>query len=582
VFLKSLAITTGSGRVIRDIRFHAGLNLIIDETPAGSGQATGNSVGKTTVLKLIDYCLGGSAREIYGDPENKQNEYRLVKDFLVAEQVVISLCLTTELSGTDAREVCIERNFLPRKEKIQRIDGDNKTDEEFEEGLTSLLFPGHYGRKPTFRQIISHNIRYKDDSVNYTLKTLDRFSKADEYETLYLFLLGCDFAQGETKQTVRAKIDLEEKFRRRLEARQTKSGYEGMLVQLEADIRKVEARRADLNLNPNLASDIRHLNSIRYEINVTASELGRLELRRDLINETQREMGAEESKIDLKQLRLFYDQAKSLVGGIQKQFEELNEFHNRMVASKSRFIAEELPQLMIRIAEERDALRQQIAEESRLATAVTKTDSFAVLEALIGEQNLLFQKKGEYENIIRQLTEVEDKLAALNTELAAIDDELFSADFSQRLRAQLAKFNVYFSAVSDELYGERYALKADVKMVNGRRVYVFSVFNTNNYSSGKKQGEISCFDIAYTLFADEEQIPCMHFLLNDKKELMHDNQLVKIAEVVKTRHIQFVASILQDKLPEELRQEENIALRLSPGDKLFRIEPPPPRPAAKA
>lgn len=574
MFLKSLAITTGSGKIIRDIRFHAGLNLIIDETPAGSGQVTGNSVGKTTVLKLIDYCLGGSAREIYSDPENRQNEYRLVKDFLVAERVEVCLCLTDDLSHEDAREVRIERNFLSRKNKVQRIDGHDKTDEEFEEGLTNLLFSGHYGQKPTFRQIISHNIRYKDDSVNYTLKTLDRFTKLDEYETLYLFLLGCDFAQGETKQAVRVKIDLEEKFRRRLETKQTKSGYEGMLVQLEADIRKIDARRADMHLNPNLAADIRELNSVRIQINFAASELGRLELRRDLISEAQREMSAEKSTIDLQQLRLLYDQAKSLVGGIQKEFEELHEFHNQMVVARSRFIVEELPQLNARIAEVRQDLRELIAEESRLAAAVTKTDSFAAVEALIGEQNLLFQKKGEYENIIRQLTEVESKLAQLNAELAAIDDELFSTDFSQRLRAQLAKFNLHFSAVSDELYGERYALKADVKIVNGRRVYVFSAFNTNNYSSGKKQGEISCFDIAYALFADDEEIPCMHFLLNDKKELMHDNQLVKIAQLVKTKRIQFVASILQDKLPEELRQKENITLRLSPDDKLFRIEPP--------
>lgn len=30
-------------------------------------------------------------------------------------------------------------------------------------------------------------------------------------------------------------------------------------------------------------------------------------------------------------------------------------------------------------------------------------------------------------------------------------------------------------------------------------------------------GEISCFDIAYTMFADDMNIPCVHFLLNDKK-----------------------------------------------------------------
>lgn len=56
-------------------------------------------------------------------------------------------------------------------------------------------------------------------------------------------------------------------------------------------------------------------------------------------------------------------------------------------------------------------------------------------------------------------------------------------------------------------------------------------------SSGKKQGEILCFDLAYILFADEENILCLHFLLNDKKELMHDNQLCKVAEFVRDKNI---------------------------------------------
>ncbi len=97
-----------------------------------------------------------------------------------------------------------------------------------------------------------------------------------------------------------------------------------------------------------------------------------------------------------------------------------------------------------------------------------------------------------------------------NRELREIDAELFSEAFGTQLKEQLNKFNRYFAAVSDELYGERYALKADTKTVKGRRVYEFQSFNTN-YSSGKKQGEISCFDIAYTLFADDEGIPCVPF-----------------------------------------------------------------------
>ena len=91
-------------------------------------------------------------------------------------------------------------------------------------------------------------------------------------------------------------------------------------------------------------------------------------------------------------------------------------------------------------------------------------------------------------------------------------------------------------------------------------------------SSGKKQGEILCFDLAYLLFADEEQLPCLHFFLNDKKELMHDNQLVKVAEFVQSQNIQLVISILKDKLPTTVLDKAHIAVELSQKNKLFKIE----------
>ncbi len=569
--MKSLTITRADGAIIRDIRFHVGLNLIVDETLVVSGKETGNNVGKTTVLKLVDFCLGANAKGIYSDYENKRNEYKLVKDFLVDKKVLLSLVLKDDLSKEESREVLIERNFLTRKDKIQRIDGNNKIDDEFEEALTSLLFPGHYGKKPTFRQIIAHNIRYKDLSINNTLKNLDRYTRDDEYETLYLFLFGCDFEQGDIKQELRLQIDIEEKFKRRLESEQTKSAYETALALLQSEIEELERRKASLNLNPNFESDLDKLNRVKYKINLTSSEIGRLELRKDLISETQREMQSGVSTIDVQQLQQIYQQATSLVSGIQKTFQELNDFHNRMVESKVRFIAQDLPKINTELTAKREHLNHLLAEEAELNAAITQSDSFNVLEQLILELNAKYQKKGEYENILHQLSSVESKLTELNKELAAIDNDLFSNEFALKIKEQVNKFNRHFSAVSYELYGEKYALKVDTKTVKGRRLYEFTAFNTN-FSSGKKQGEISCFDIAYTLFADEENIPCMNFLLNDKKELMHDNQLLRIGNFVNAKGIQFVASILKDKLPDELNKDEYVVVKLSQEDKLFRIE----------
>ena len=531
MFLKSLTITRGDGSIIRDIPFHSGLNLIVDETPIMSGKETGNNVGKTTVLKLIDFCLGAKAEGIYSDQEYKRNEYKFVKDFLEKNKVMVSLLLKDDLFQEMSREVLIERNFLKRKNKIQRVDGKDKKDDEFEEALTDILFPGHYGKKPTFRQIIAHNIRYKDLSINNTLKNLDNYTRDDEYETLYLFLFGCDFEQGDTKQALRTQIDIEEKFLKRLQFEQTKSGYEAALNLIKMDIDELERQKASLNLNQNFESDLEKLNKIKYQINLTSSEIGRLELRKELILEAKEDIEKSRSNIDLQQLKLLYDQATSLVNGIQKTFQDLYEFHNKMVESKIKFVENDLPEIDIKLTNKRQQLNQLLSEKAELSSVITQSDSFKVLEQIIIDLNKKHEEKGNYENVLRQLSSVESKLDELNKKLIEIDNELFSDEFALKIKEQINKFNIHFSYVSNELYDEKYALKFDEKIKKGRKLYEFTSFNLN-FSSGKKQGEISCFDIAYTLFADEEDIPCMHFLLNDKKELMHGNQLVKISNLV--------------------------------------------------
>ena len=75
------------------------------------------------------------------------------------------------------------------------------------------------------------------------------------------------------------------------------------------------------------------------------------------------------------------------------------------------------------------------------------------------------------------------------------------------------------------------------------------------------------------MFADDEKIPCLHFILNDQKELVHDNQLSNIGELANDHvDIQYVVAIRYDKLPDELKKEENIVLKLSQHSKLFKIE----------
>lgn len=568
MFLKSLIISN-QYEIIREINFRNGINLIIDES---EGKITGNNVGKTTVLKLIDFCLGANPKIIYEDPESKKEIYKLVKDYLIDNNILITLCITEDLNNENAKTFTIERNFLPRTKKIRMINGQKYTENEFEPKLKELFFPEHTAPKPTFRQIISHNIRYKDLSINNTLKTLDKYTSDAEYETLYLFLLGCEFTKGNNKQEILQKIKQEYNFKKRLEKIQTKSAYEAALSLIESEIEILNKKKTSFNINEHFETDLNELNKLKYQINMISSEISKLHIRRDLIYETEKDLSSSASSIDLHQLEMIYNQAKINISPIQKSFEDMVQYHNQMINEKIKYITKELPSLLKKIEEKNISLNKLLKEESEVSANISKSDSFEELELLIVELNEKHRKKGDYESTILQLEEVENNLKVYNEKLELIDNEIFSDDFENTVKLQINKFNEHFSSTSKILYDEQYALKYD-KVTNrkGQKLYKFSAFNLN-FSSGKKQGEISCFDIAYTFFADEENIPCMHFLLNDKKELMHDNQLVKISDLVNRNNIQFVASILKDKLPDELNNENYFILKLSEDDKLFRIE----------
>lgn len=571
MFIKKLIISSPA-EIIREIDFCSGLNLIIDDTPVEDAKSTGNNVGKTTVLKLVDFCLGAKGSIIYTDTENKKETYDVVKNFLFDEEIEIKLILSDNLNDPNAKQLEIQRNFLQRKKAVRKINGKTVLDKDFEDELEKNIMPDKDVEKPTFRQIISHNIRYKDDSINNTLKTLDKFTSDVEYETLYLYLLGCTFNEGAKKQALVTKINQEKTFKERLEKKQTKTTYEIALDLVDDEIDALNEKKASFNLNETLEEDLEQLNIVKYNINRTSALISKLEIRKNLIEESQRDLEQSISHIDLQQLRLLYEEVTDNISDVQKTFEDLVAFHNNMVKEKVKYISQDLPELIQKLKDSQEELSLLLRKEKELTDKVSKGDSFEELEKIIFELNEKYRIKGEYESIISQLNEVEENIDSLNDQINNIDNYLFSGDFEILLKEQVKKFNKIFSNISQELYGEKYALTFK-KETNKKeqQFYKFNAFNAN-MSSGKKQGEILCFDLAYLLFADEEQLPCLHFLLNDKKELMHDNQLIKVAEFVQNKNIQLIISILKDKLPVAVLDKAHIAVELSQQEKLFKIE----------
>jgi uncharacterized protein YydD (DUF2326 family) len=239
MFLKLLKIENDKN-VIREILFHKGINLIVDETNTNKEQESGNNVGKTTAIRLIDYCLGGKGKNIYQDQEFKSKGNNVIENFLKNNNIIVTLTLKEDLDVENSREINIRKNFLIRKNKIQEINGEQFNDENFKIKLKELIF--HSDKlKPTFRQLIAKNIRDEKNRLVNAVKVLHFNTTADEYEPLYLFWLGIDLDNADKKQRLLSQKKIEENLQKRLRK-------ESNLSQIEQSLRVINRSISDLEI----------------------------------------------------------------------------------------------------------------------------------------------------------------------------------------------------------------------------------------------------------------------------------------------------------------------------------------------
>ncbi len=563
MFLKSLSIHNGEV-LIREISFHKGINLIVDETKTSKKTDSGNSVGKTTVLRLIDFCLDGKGDNIFKDPEFKDSNSKVEK-FLTENNVLISLTLVEDIGKDQSPKIIIERNFLKRKNKIQRINGEKCTNKEFSKKLKQLIFKTD-GDKPTFKQLKSKNIRDEKNKLVNTIKVLASNVVTDvAYEALHLFWFGIDIDSSKDK-LVRDK-NLEEKLQVRLRKDSNLSQINQSLIIINKEIEELSRKKNQFNLNEKYESELEELNKVKIEMNQLSTSLSRFELRKELILESKEDLEKNSANIDTEQIKRLYEKAKSFIPDIQKTFEETLSFHNEMIQQKMKFITEELPELEKQIKEEKRRLTLLISQEKKLTSSLNKSGAMDDFQGIVEALNSFYEKKGNFEEHKKIWEKSNEKLKNINENLEKINKGILSKD--EVIQKRIEEFNVFFSEISSRLDGVHSLLSAD----NSDGVYKFKIGNIEgNPGTGSKKSQMASFDLAYIKFADTHDIPCLHFVLQDQIENVHSNQITNLlTEIVGEVNCQYVLPVLRDKLPTDIEISQFEILSLSQKDKLFKI-----------
>lgn len=562
MFLKSLIIQNDK-EIIREIIFRKRINLIVDETTTIKTQS-GNSVGKTTVLRLIDFCLDGDGKNIYTDSEFKTTNSK-IEEFLKNNNIIITLTLIDDFESVQPIKTVIQRNFLKGKNKIQKINGENKKNGDFSSCLKEIIFKTT-SEKPSFRQLISKNIRDEKNKLTQTIKVLDAYTTDAIYEALHLFWFGVDIDLDKNKLILEKNI--EEKLQERLRKESNLPQITQYLIIINKEIERLNVEKASFNLNKNYEIQLKELNAVKSEINVVSSHVSHLKMRIELIEESRKDLEKNNANIDTQKIKMLYETARALIPNIQRTFEDTLKFHNDMIAQKINFITEELPELKKQVSEQYNILHSLLAKEKTLSIGLNKSNFMNDLEKIVLSLNNFHERKGAleeqkafWEKTISNLEDIDKKLSMINDEINAK---------GELLQQRITEFNTYFSDISSRLEGIRSILSAE--KIND--VYKFSIGNIEgNPGTGGKKSQMASFDLSYIKFADEKNIPCLHFILQDQIENVHSNQITNLlTEIVSEINCQYVLPVLRDKLPSNINNiKEMEILSLSQQDKLFRI-----------
>lgn len=577
MFLNSLTVRSGE-EAIRVVKFRLGLNLVVDETDPTDRTDSGNSVGKTTFLRSIDYCLGGDGKALYRDPEFKDVVNEDVLTFL-RSGVSFTLDLVNDL--TPEAEQQVERHVIVRKfEGAMSIDGEEYQPKAFNRRLAKILF-GIESAAPTARQLLAKFIRVEPYEIANVLRFLHPATKNAQYDAIYLFLFGFHDRELLTRRT-RLQTSLRNLVRQRsaLNAR-SKSTLQQAIGILDRDIALSEQRFERFNVASDHKQRLVALSSVRGDVARLSLEQSKLDLRLRLAEQTMSDLSEADEAIDVGVLRELYAEATTLTESLAHDFEELVAFHRDMVANKIRFVRSTLRGIVL----ERDRLRRELdlalQREQELLRGLDDAGAFAELAALRKRLDSLYEERGRRTALLHELRTVDKEIAEKEEDLGQVEATIES--FTAHLQAQVLEFNLIFSEYSQRLYGEQFLLALDIgegkTFVQPRIQHI-----GGNEGTGKKRAAIAAFDLAYLQLLADEKSTIARFTMHDQLEVVASNQLATLFEIAESINGQYVVPILSDRLvtvPQHLTThddggqaqelDQQIVLRLSQADKFFRV-----------
>jgi len=556
-------IITIDGEITRKIDFHDGLNLVTNTKGVGR---TGNSVGKSTLSRVIDYIFLGAIGAIYIDEEfKKPNEE--IENLFNTREVNVSLIFV----GLDKRTHVVKRNFSIQSEgMLFELDGKSIDANQYEQSMQKLCFDIDT-RRPSVRALSPKFIRNDSHRMLSTTKFLDKRSGKKDYSELFLYLFGFNNTQLLTDK--RDATNLVSRRSRNSTSLNAMVKEQKPKVEIKKYIKEVKILEADLlkfDYSPEYSDPVLRLIELQKKEDSYTALLLSVERKVHNINNTIDLLESNEGGYLSNELQAVYQFAGVAIDTAIKELEAVVSFHENLIQKKRQFLTIELPDLLeeqIGLNAELSAIRK---DKLRVFSDMRSTESIDNITTNLKKLGTLKVDLGKLEGLVEQQVKASEDLDLAEQEerkiLMKIAEEIDNVHHFEK------SFNKFFKKITSDIHNDKYEL--DLNFSDATGVCSIEVNNSvTNPEGGKKKAEVIAFDFAYIHAVSSTGLRRPKFIFHDSIEDIDQKQIEEILKQSKKLPGQQILSMLSDKLSPEIYEKymPDTILLLDESNKFFGV-----------
>ncbi|ATI51062.1 hypothetical protein CPZ32_12180 [Bacillus cereus] len=559
MYIKKLTIRESKpeDKVIREITFKKGMNYIVDNSITNEGK--GNSVGKTTVLRLIDICLGAKDRKyIYYNEDLGVNTQ--LKNYIHNSKIYAELEVVSDFSS-DAK---INTFRVELFERGKRYINDEKLSRDAFWRVSNEIIFNNFNATPTFRQLIPKFVRVdqRQDNDKF-LKFLDVRTPEAVYENIYSFLF-CfnDKKISEKRLTLKEEIKKNEndlkKFRHLHQIKNINELIQRLLI-INKKIETTNDYLSNLVDSEKYKLSEKEVGRIRRIYTRLVDHLDKLKFQRKKILEILVKAERDKSQsINKDVLKNLYNETSDNFSDLNKTFEELLEFNKQLLNNKITFYKNQLQQKTTEISSTEERIENLFAENKDIIMLI-KENNIDEYHKLQKNLALYSEEKGKLEEKIK----IYDSFESIIEELEGDLEEL---ETNNNIEDVISEFNEYFTKFSNDITNEDFYLYP-----TGKDFPLAIASQDTGLSTGTKKSVISSFDLAYQKFS-QGKIKRPDFIIHDVLETMDKIAFENVIKIVNGIECQYIVAVLNEKISQyDLVEDQDIRITLSENDKLFKI-----------